>query len=127
MGALHAVFAEEADGVGVEEYSDVLAVKHTLLHYFGCAQIIFAYNEVHLFGQRAEIQGFLTCCVAAAYDSDFLLAIEEAVACSARAYAHTTVFFLVGQTEILCAGAGGYDYSVSLYFVAVIGLATEGA
>ena len=76
-------FSVETKCNGVEEYVNVALVKDTVLHDFGCAEVVLAHNQVNFGSDIAQIKGFLASGVATANYCHTLAAIEEAIACGA--------------------------------------------
>ena len=59
-------FSVETKCNGVEEYVNVALVKDTVLHDFGCAEVVLAHNQVNFGSDIAQIKGFLASGVATA-------------------------------------------------------------
>ena len=103
-----------------EEYLDILAVHHALLHDLGGTQEGLADNHIHLLGQSAEVERILAGRIAATNDGNSLLAIEETVARSTGTDALTIVFALVVKAQILGRSSGSNDDCVGLQFTTCI-------
>ena len=116
MSTFDTILAKETQRVVFEEYLDVLAVHHALLHDLGGTQEGLADNHIHLLGQSAEIERILAGRIAATNDGNRLLAIEETVARSTGTDALTIVFALVVKTQILGRGSCGNDDGIGLQF-----------
>ena len=120
MSTFDTVLAKETQRIVFEEYLDIFAIHHALLHDLGSTQEGFADNHIHLLGQSAEVEGIFAGSITATNNSNRLLAIEETVARSTGADALTVVFALVVKTQILGRGSCGNDDSVGLQFTTCV-------
>ena len=77
MSTFDTILAKETQRVVFEEYLDVLAVHHALLHDLGSTQEGFADNHIHLLGQSAEIERILAGRIAATNDGNRLPAVSS--------------------------------------------------
>ena len=76
------------------------------------AQGVAAMDQVHLFGEVAEVQGLFHGGVAAADDGDFPAAVKKAVTGGAGGYAFAFEGLFGFQAQVQGAGAGGDDDGV---------------
>ena len=121
------LIAQNLGGVVLEQNLDVGGVLHALLHSLRRTQIGLANDQIDLTAQTCQVGCLLARGVAATDNSHVLLAVEEAVAGSARADAHTLEALLRGQTEILRGCTCADDNALSLNLLVAVDGDHEGA
>ena len=82
--------------------------------------MILAHNHIHFLGKGRKIKGFFTSGVPATDNSYSPLTVEETVVRGTGTHSHTSVFLLIGKTEILGRRTRGNDYRVCHYKVATV-------
>ena len=92
------VFTEKTDRVMLEQDRDIRSVQDTFLHDFGCTQIRFADNQIHLFCQAGQIKCFVTSRITTTYNSHHFLTIEKTVASRTSRNTHSGIFLLIRQS-----------------------------
>ena len=127
MGAFHAILAIETEDVVLEEDLDVLCGLHTLLHHLRGTEEGLAHNEIHLFGEAAQIEGILTGRISTSYDGYRLLTIEEAIAGGTGRDTLTVVLAFVVESQVLGRGSCGDYHGVGLNLRPVVGSADVGS
>ena len=98
MCTFDTAFTEKTDRVMLEQDRDIRSVQDTFLHDFGCTQIRFADNQIHLFCQAGQIKCFFTSRITTAYNSHHFLTIEKTVASRTSRNTHSGIFLLVRQS-----------------------------
>ena len=92
------VFTIKANGLCFPKDFNIVAFLHLLLHGFAGTQNVATYDEVNFPCEVRQVLCLFASGVASAYHSNYLLAIEEAVAGGTGRYAHTGIFLFVSQS-----------------------------
>ena len=105
IGTLYFRFACQAESVMLKQDFYLWIVQHTLLHNLGRTQVGLADNHIYFFAEPCQIRCFFAGSVAPAHYCYRLVAVEKAVARSARRYAapFVVLFGLYAEELGTCA------------------------
>ena len=104
VSSLHFAIACELDGIMLKKDFNLWIIEHALLHDFRCAEVGFAYDEVHFLAQSREVVCFFASGVTTTDNSHCFLAIEETIASSACAHSSSTISAFGLQAKVFSTG-----------------------